>query len=292
MKITMFAAAGLLAFPLVGHAQDISGAVTLGYSNSSLSDGGGDFSTPTLDARLMTSFDSFSLGMRVDVQQPEDSDVTASLIGVEGAYRFANDMSFGAYVEQEELSGNGDSLSLSSYGLTAGFERNGMDFQGYFGQSDSDLLPANVDMTTLGFSAKYQVAPKFTLGGNYARTQISDGTDSVDISSIGVAAVFQVTEDFAAFGGYVHNSIDNSDLSIDSFGIGASYDMTKVTNFPMVVSLEAARTEAEGANMDSIRFGLTIPFGKSGSKAPLNSLADTVFDPSRSVVSSFLNTTF
>lgn len=296
MKFSMFAAAALLTCPVVAHAQDISGAFTLGYSNTSVSNGGGDFSTPTLDARVQADFGNVSLGGRLDVLKPEDSGATGSLIGIDGAYRFANNMRLGGYVERAQVSGDGDTLSGTSYGLTTGFESNGVDFSAFFGKTDSDVLPSDASVKTLGFGATYQASPALRLASSFARTELSDGVDSVALSSVGVAGTYQITDEFAAFGGIVHNSVDTVDLGLTTLGLGASYDLTKVASFPIVVSLELARTNLNvggtNGNLDSIRLGLTIPFGKASTKTPLNSVADSIFAPTHSVVSSLVNTTF
>jgi hypothetical protein len=85
MKFSMFVTAALLMGSGSIQAKDFSGAVTLGYANISASDGGGKFSSPTLDGRVRANFENFSLGGRLDVLGPEGSGGTGSLIGIDGA---------------------------------------------------------------------------------------------------------------------------------------------------------------------------------------------------------------
>jgi hypothetical protein len=206
-------------------------------------------------------------------------------------------MRLGGYVERAQIAGSGSPVSATSYGLTAGFASNGMDFSGYVGKTDTNVLPASLQMTTVGVGATYQVSPALRLGGNIARTSIAESSGSIAMTSVGIAGTYQINDEFAAFGGIVNNSFSFGGMSVTTLGVGASYDMTKVANFPVVVSLEVARTQlgitgGSGRYLDSIRLGLTIPFGNKGNNTPLNSVADSVFTPTHGMVSSLINTSF
>lgn len=285
----------------IASAQDVSGAVTLGFGSSDISDVPVDLSSATLDGRVNASFgNGVLLGARADVANiniDDTPDVTASVIGASLGYAFGNGARVGGYVEQGKLSFSPLEMnpSVTSYGLSAGYSMANFTVDGFVGRSETNPdLPAGIKVTDYGVVAKYTPASNLTFGGNLMRTHISGMGDSVDVDMIGVAGVYGINEQWAVFGGVSNTSVMSADLT--TFGLGASYDMAALVHFPMVASLELARTKISGygasGDMDTIRLGFTVPFGASASKVPLNSAADAVLNPTHSVVTSTLLSAF
>lgn len=301
MKLNLAAAACLLALPHAANAQDWSGGVTLGYGHSSVSGISQDLTQLTLDGRVKADLgNGLSLGARLDTVNLSVDGVSQSLngtlLGVDGSYKLGNGLSFGLYAEQAKLSISGSSIHGNSYGLTAGYAMNGLTLNGYVGRTESNFFPSGFNMTTIGLGATYDAAPNLTVGGSLARTRLSNGGSSADLTTIGIAAAYQINNDFTVFGGVSQTSLDIVSADLTNFGLGVSYNLASALNFPAVASLELARTNAGlgggSGHLNTVRVGLTIPLGKSTSKVPLNSVADSIFSPSHSVISSAVLTTF
>ena len=76
-------------------------------------------------------------------------------------------------------------------------------------------------------------------------------------------------------------------------GIGLGYDLSGWTNMPMVASLELSRSRLSESgvgsiDVDSVRFGLTLPLGGSSTVAPQNSTAAAAMEPRRNALSTTL----
>jgi hypothetical protein len=303
MNKSILAAACLVAMPFAAAAQDISGGITLGYGNTNVQGSSTDLNQLTFDGRVKADLgNGLTLGARGDSVQLSASGTSGSingtLLGVDGSYKLANGVSFGAYAEQAQLSfsGGGGTLTGNSYGLTAGYASNGLSLDGFVGRTDTNIFGSGVDMTTIGLGAKYQAAPNLTIGGSLARTRLSSGGTNVDLTAIGVAAAYEINQEVGVFGGITQTSLDLASLDLTTFGLGVSYNMAKMTNFPAVASFVLARSTVDlgggSGHLDTIRLGLTIPLGTAGNKVPMNSVADSIFSPSHSVISSAVLSTF
>ncbi len=299
---TSLAAALLAAFPVLSHAQDFSGAVTLGYGDSDVSDVDQDITTRTFDGRLDVGFgNGFSFGARFDrIDGSLDGvsgDVTGDLFGLALDYAFGNGFAVGAYWEDASIGIDGvpGDLSARSYGLSASYETAGMEFGGYYGDKSSDIL-AGIDAEDYGLTFRYDAGTQFLVGGNFGRTNLSSGGTSVDLDMIGVAGSYAFSDQWAAFAGISRTSVDLADLDITTMGLGVSYDFSAATSFGGIASLELARTDADlgggDGSIDTVRLGFTIPFGANASKVPLNSVADSILNPSHAVLSSTVLSAF
>lgn len=300
MKTTL-AAACLLALPIAANAQDISGGVTLGYGHSDVSNISQSLTQLTIDGRIKADLgNGISLGARLDTVKLDadgaSQSINGTLFGVDGSYKLGNGVSLGLYAERAEISTGGLSVTGNSYGLTAGYATNGLTLDGYVGRTDNSIFPSGVNMTTIGLGARYEAAPKLTLGGSVARTRLSGGGSSVDLTMFGIAAAYQLNDAFTVFGGASRLSLDVVNADLTNIGLGVSYDMASALNFPAVASLELERTNlglgGGDGHLNTVRVGLTIPLGKSASKVPMNSVADSIFSPSHSVISSAVLSTF
>lgn len=153
-----------------------------------------------------------------------------------------------------------------------------------------------VDIRNLGITAKYAVQPNFNLGGAFLRSTIDSLGDDVDIDMVGIAATYDISEQFSLFGGISQTSLDTADLEATTIGLGLGYDLAQLTGVSSTVSLEFARTDlslgGDSLDLDTVRFGLTFPLGGKGTEAPLNSVADSIFNPRRGTLNAALTGAF
>lgn len=282
-------------------AQDISGAATLGYNFADISDGFDsiDVDALTIDGRVNVdvgnglSFGARASAASLDIEGAPDK-LGASVIGANVGYRFGNGFSVGTYAEQGTLSSDmlPFDITLKSFGVTGGYDFGKGSIGAFYGTSDMSpsLLSPDLDITDFGLTAKYAPMANLTLAGAFTRTNLDVGFDDADIDYLGVAAVYDISSQWTVFGGYANTSLDmgGSDLDLNTFGLGVSYDTTSVLTVNSFASLELARTSTSdlGADLDldTVRIGMTIPFGSTGSKVPMNSVADSIMNPSHSAI--------
>lgn len=299
MKNRLFWTSALVAAALPGGvlAQQFSGAVTLGYGASDVSDVSEGLDSLTLDGRA--TFDAGNgLTFGVDVTAGRISldgvseNIDASAIGVDAAYRLDNGLSLGAYVERAELdvTGLGD-VAATSYGVEAGYAVGQAAFAAFVGRTTTDPeLPGDIDVTDLGVTASYAVSDRLSLGAAVVNTEISGQGDSVDLRFVGVAGTYGLTDRISVFGGLANTSISGADADVRTLGLGLSYDMSQVFRFGSAMSVELARTRGSigglgSAEIDTIRIGLTIPLGGGDADVPLNSVADSILNPRHNALS-------
>jgi hypothetical protein len=285
-------------------AQDISGAVTLGYAKSDVSDISQNIYTNSLDARAKVNFDNgVMLGANANAVRGHAQDlsghITGSVLGVQGGYQLPNSLRFGVYAEKAKLdvTGLGTDLSATSAGITAGYDYAGVNMDGFIGRTTTNPdLPSGVDVNDYGIALKYAAMPKMTVGGSLMRTRISDGGNHIDLDLIGVAGTYEINDQWTAFGGLTRTKVSDLDAKVTTFGLGVSYDMTSLVNFASTASLEYANTKLDVGGSDgslkSLRLGVTIPFGKETGKVPMNSVADSILNPTHSALSSTVLSAF
>ncbi len=292
----------LLALPVAAQAQTVTGGLTLSYGSLDGGDATADLAMRGLDGRLNIDFENgFSFGMQagwatVDVEGAP-FDLTGEFIGLDGRYRFSNGMTVGGFVEQ--LTFGIDPLpvdiSLKSYGLTAGYDMNGLEIEAFAGRTSvSPSVP--VDITNRGLSAKYTAVPKLTLGATYLKATLKNGGASEDIDFRGIAATYEITDALMAFGGASQSSIGLVGLDFDSIGFGLGYDLAQMTGFSSTLSLELARTtQSSGgfsADLDTVRVGVSFPLGQKGTALPMSSVADAILNPRRGAFNTALTAAF
>ncbi|HSF65689.1 MAG TPA: hypothetical protein VLA78_14970 [Paracoccaceae bacterium] len=283
--------------PGLALAQDFSGAATLGYGLSSVDGTSDDLTSLTLDGRFVydagngLTFGGDLSVARVDVDGVSEN-LTGSAYGVDVAYRLQNGLSLGAYLERAEIdvSGLGD-IAATSFGIEAGYGVGQADIRVFAGRTDtSPELPPGIDVRDLGVTATYAISDRLSLGAALVNTEISGFGDSVDLRFVGVAGAYSLNDQWSFFGGITETSVGVLDADVRTMGLGLSYDMSQLVNFGSVASLELARTRGSvsgfgSADVDTIRLGLTIPLGSGDADVPLNSVADTVFNPRRNALS-------
>lgn len=297
------ATSALSALPALALAQDISGAVTLGYGHSDISGISEDIRSTTLDFGGRYDFgNGFSVGgdlsaARLDIDNvPVDLDVRA--FGLDAGYRFSSGFTIGAYAEKAELDIETFPVDLSatSYGISAGYGTAYSDFGVFIGETETDPdLPPGVDIRDIGLTFGFRPTEGAMIGGNWIKTELSDGVTDVDITALGVAGSYAVNDAVSLFGGVTRTSIDLLDADVTTFGIGAGYDLGAITKIPGAISLELARSDLSAAggsvDVDTVRLGYTIPLGGAAG-APRNSVASSILDPRHSAVTSTVLSAF
>lgn len=306
MKRSIALLLSAISAPSLAVAQDISGGVTLGFGQHEIADQ--DLSTASLDGRIAVGFENgLSFGVEAGYLDVGIDDVPVNangrFIGLDLAYRFSNGMSVGTYYEELTLSANllPIDISLDSFGLTAGYSMETLEFGAFVGRGSTSpdiglLLGSDVDIDNLGLTAKYTPMDNLNVGAALLRTRLSGGGDSLDIDMLGVAATYDVNPQFSVFAGLSRSSVDEFDLDVTNFGLGVGYDLSTMVGVASVVSLELARTDISGfgasEELDTIRLGLTFPLGGKGTEAPLNSVADSIFNPRHGALNATLTGSF
>jgi predicted porin len=289
-----------ISTPSLVAAQDLSGGVTLGFGEHDFADQG--LSTATLDGRVGFAFangvtfgvDAGYMDLGID---GAPIDLTANFVGLNLGYRFSNGMSAGVYVEQ--LTGSISlvpiDISLKSIGAEFGYAMTNLEFGAHIGRS-STSPDLGIDIDNIGLTAKYTPMENLDIAGAFLRATLSSGGTDIDIDMIGMAAAYDVNEQFSVFGGLSRTSIGDVDVDFTTMGLGVGYDLSQMTGLATVVSLEVARTEislgGSSEDLDTVRLGLTFPLGGKGSEAPLNSVADSIFNPRHGAVNAALTGTF
>lgn len=297
----IFAAAAL---PSMAGAVDAWGTVTLGYGHTSISDGGGDANSGSIDFSGGVKFNP-NLTLNFDASwikfHPEDYDLDtrAFSAALNLDYRFDNGLLVGAYLEhgkidEDDLSGD---LSATSWGLKVGYATDELMAVAFYGKTETDPdLPSGVDVKDWGLNLGYRINDRTSLAANYVRTRLEGFGDHADIDYVDLGASHQLTADWGVFGGASFASLDEADLDVNTFGLGASYYLGNVTQVPATISLEYARSELKvsgsSAHTDTIRLGLTMPLGGKGAKLPLNSVAGAVQNPRHDALSSMILSVF
>jgi len=283
-------------------AQEFRGVGTLGYGHSSVSNGGGDISSFTLDGAGSVNFDSgVHIGFDATIAKidPDQAggDVDANEFGLTLNYQFTNGTVLGGYIDHASIDtnplGSGD---FTSYGLSGGYVNNEFGVELFFGETEtSPSLPAGVDWVDYGINVRYAATDQFRFGGHYIVSELSGG-GSVDLSSWGIGGTYSFANGWSGFAGVSQFDIETVNADATTFGFGAGYNLQQVVKTPALLSLELARTDLSvggaSADVDTIRLGITFALGDSNGEQPLNSVARSVMSPRHNSVSTAINTAF
>lgn len=294
----------LSAVPGVMAAQEFQGAGTLGYGHSSISNGGGDLSSYTLDAAGTVSFDNgLHIGLdgrlaKVDPDQVSN-DVDAADFGLKLNYQFTSGAVVGGYVDHANLDVSGTTFDgdVTSYGLSGGYVINNFGGEVFIGESEtSPSLPSGADWMDYGLKLRYNPAENVRVGGHVIQSELSQGGTDIDLTSWGLGGSYGFANGWSGFAGINRFDVDNVNLDATTFGFGVGYDLKQVSQIPALVSVELARTDLSAggtsADVDTIRFGVTMPLGKAKGTPPLNSVANAAMSPRHNAVSNLVNTAF
>lgn len=301
------AACALTALSGLAHAQEFSGAATLGYGHTSISNGGGDANGFTLDGTGTLAFgNGLFLGMdgsfaTVDPDGPAN-DIDTTDLGLDLTYQAASGLTVGGYLDYADIDinlpgGLAADASVTSYGVKGGYTTASFGAEAHVGLSEtSPSLPSGVDWTDYGLNLRYRPSERTQIGGHWVNTHLSGPGGSTDITSLGLGASHGFGMGWSAFAGLNWLDLDAANSDVTTFGLGVGYDLSQVTSVPAQLSLELARsnldTPAGDAHADTIRLGVTLPLGDRGTSAPLNSVSRGVIAPRHNAISTLVDTSF
>ncbi|MCB5409038.1 porin family protein [Pseudogemmobacter faecipullorum] len=287
MKIRTLAATVALMLPVPALAQNFSGAVTLGYGLGEISDLSQDINSLTFNGSVNVQLGSgFSLGVRADYGAIDVKglgvDIGANLLGANVAYQFDNGGWVGAYTENAEISVDllPINFGVTDFGVEGGYRFSGVDLSGFVGKS--------TDITSFGIAGKYE-ADGALLGASAMRSNVKFGGADLGVTAAGLAGAYNFSQGWGVFAGAGRTSLSEVDADLTTVGLGGSYAFEAAAT-PVVVSLELARTKLEvgglgSTDLDTVRLGVTVPFGNKGSVLPKNSVADAILNPGHTAIS-------
>lgn len=295
IRVVSALALSVAVLPAVASASEFSAATTLGYASSDLE--GYDVDSTTLDATFdARATDALSFGLdlslaRVNPEESEDFSVPSFMATMN--YAIGDGFSVGAYAERFTLDEGFLTfldVDFDSYGVTAGYSSGTYKVQAFYGATTSDPEIDGLEIRDFGLLAAAAPNEQTTLSARYLRSTLEAGGDKDDWESFEVAGTYQVNEPWALFGGASFGNIDALALEMHTVGLGVSYNLGAVSSVPATLSLELARTnfdfDGPDADMDSVRFGVTLPLGDAGAKLPLNSVAGSIQNGRHSALSS------
>lgn len=304
MKNRLTIVMGVLAAftPVMSSAQEVSGAATLGLAETSSPSGVPDYSAMSLDGKLDVNYAGvLSFGANISTGKIDidgvSEDLSATIIGLNAGFPLGSMWNGGAYYEHAELDVDGlGSESINSYGLFVGYKSDLMALELFGGETDGDSLTGTgVDWFDIGGQASFAVGQAGEVGGHMIRSRLSSGGVDVDLTSVGIGGSFEMAQGLTVFAGLNRAEIDVLTGDVTTFGLGVGYDLGAMVNFPATVSLELSRSRIDDGvddyDSDTIRFGITIPFG--GAKAsPMNSVASAAMAPNRNALTTVINSDF
>lgn len=295
---------GAMALSGAAYAQQFSGAATLGYSHSSVSNGGGDINSWTLDAVGDLSFgNNMTLGMVGsfgNINPDGAGDLNATDLGLDLRYQFTNGARIGGYVDYASLDFNpGGSIDLTSYGVMGGYQAERFNIDLHIGVTDtSPTLIPGLDWVDYGVNVGYDVSDNTRIAGHYIVSNLSVGGGDVNLTSFGIAADHHFGKGWSAYGGLSWFDIDVANIEMVSASVGVGYDMSQVVNVPVQLSLELARNTVNASgggfatDMDTIRVGVTMPLGQNTRAIPQNSAAAKIMRPRHNAASTAFSMAF
>ncbi|WP_324752950.1 hypothetical protein [Roseovarius sp. Pro17] len=292
-------ACAMLTVPGAGLAQDFTGAATLGYAYSSVSGFRPNVNGFSLDGAGTFAFQSgFSLdvdGSLLHANPDRGGNAGVFDVGGQLNYRFLSGPLVGAYLEYASLDSNGllgSDINATSYGVTGGYEGSLLQATAFFGGTDaSTMLGASSDWTDYGVNVAYTPTQYTKFAGHWMRSDIDTIFAETKVTSIGVGGDHDFGAGFTGFGAISHLNFDARNIDATSYGFGVGYDLSQIARVPAQVSLELARTKIDpvgpDTDVDTIRFGVTIPLGARSGGAPLNSAASSAMSPRHNALSTF-----
>ena len=287
-------------------AQTFQGAATLGYGHSSVSDGGGDVSAPTLDAFGVVDFDNgLFLGLDGKFANIDPDAISGDLslfdLGSTLTYQFTSGATVGAYLDYADTdlnTGLGFDLSgdATSYGIAGGYVAEGFGFEAWVGETETSPDLDGVDWTDYGALFRYRASETAQFGAHYVRSELSGSGEKIDLSSFGIGGYYQFAQGWGTYAGISRQSLSDFDADTTTYGIGVDYDFRQTSEFPAQLSLELARTDLDvgglSGDMDTVRVGLTFPLGKRTVATPLNSVARAAMAPRHNALTTLVDTAF
>ncbi len=296
MKTTLGAAALVLAFSPAVQAQDFSSVISLGYGENKFAVSADRLSETSLKGRFRAQTgNGMSFGLQFGTEAKSDLETSETSggrnFGADMLFTQQNNLSYGVYAESAAVTSGGAAiLSTSAFGLTAGYAANGLNIKGFVGNAALQEQPS-VEITALGMTASYQIAPTFTLGANLSQHGIKNTGFVNTAYTYGLGAVYQPTPSIGLFGGFTSMDLSSSnDSRLTEMGLGGSYRVNRSGSSPILATLEFLNTDfnsdPDSISFNTIRLGVTFPLGAAAKNVsvPINSAADKVFQPVRNVL--------
>jgi hypothetical protein len=300
-------ACAFLVVPGAALTQEISGAATLGYAHSEVSNGGGDLNAYTLDGASDIAFrNGLALGLNGGLVHADPDggggDIGLTDLGADLSYQMYSGAMFGGYIDYTDLSGNGlltGSADATSYGFMGGYSGQMLQVEANIGWTDASgaVVAATSDWMDYGVNVSYTPTEQTRIAGHWQLSDLDSALGGDDLSSIGIGASHDFGAGIVGFGGISRVDFDAANVEATSYGIGVGYDLRQISNMPAQVSLELARTNLDAGiggdtDVDTVRLGVTIPFGAGSRQAPLNSLADSIMSPRHNALSTLFDNVF
>ncbi|MFX0542390.1 porin [Roseovarius sp. S4756] len=296
-----------LVLPGAALSQDVSGAATLGYAHSSVSNGGGDLNAYTVDgAGDITFQNGFAVGLTGSVIHADPDggggDIDLTDLGSDLTYTTYSGAMFGGYLDYTDLSGNGlltGSADATSYGLTGGYAGQMLQIKANVGWTDASGAGLGVvsDWMDYGVNVSYTPTERTRIAGHWQLSDVDTNFGGTDLSSVGVGASHDFGAGFVGFGGISRVDFDAANVDATSYGVGVGYDLSQISSVPAQVSLELARTNLDAGafgdtDVDTVRLGVTIPLGGPSNQTPLNSLSESIMAPRHNALSTLFDNIF
>jgi hypothetical protein len=301
MKNNALLALALVMVPGLASAEiTVSGGVTLTYGKLDGGFGTSDVKEKGVDGRMKLDFGNGILfGLQVGKIDMPISDTPISLEGefvaLDAAYRFTNGMRVGAYADRLTMGIDLSpiDLTLKTSGVSVGYEGQGFDAEAFIGNTSISPAVLPFDIENRGVTVSYTGQPGLEAGATWLRAELSAGGFSENIDFKGVAASYTIGESMIVFGGLSKADFFLGGSDLDSLGLGLGYDLGAAAGFSATVSLEVAKTDlGDTSDIDTLRLGLTVPFGAKGPSLPMNSVADSILNPRHGAFNAALTSAF
>ncbi|MEW2916980.1 hypothetical protein AB1A64_07900 [Ruegeria sp. ANG10] len=185
----------------------------MGYGQSSISNGGGDYGTFTGDFTGTLSFDNglhWGLDAKYYNTDPDNvsGDVSLWDLGATLNYQIDNGGVPGGYLDYTGL-------------------------EGWIGESEtSSSLPNGTDRTDLDARIRYQASDNAVFGGHYFRSDVSGGGVNLDLYYVGLGGYYRFNSGWGTYAGLVHRSFSDLDLDYTMLGIGVVLTCLRPAKFP------------------------------------------------------------
>lgn len=301
MKNNALLVCALLMVPGFASAEiTATGGITLTYGKLDGGFGSGEVKETGIDGRMKLDFGNGVLfGLQVGKIDLPLSGTPVTLngefIAIDGAYRFASGLRIGAFADRLTMGADLSpiDLTLKTNGVSVGYEGQGFDVEAFIGNTSLSPAILPVDIANRGVTVSYTGQPGLEAGATWLRAELSSGGFSENIDFKGVAASYVFNDAFIVFGGISKGDFFLGGSDLDTRGIGIGYDLGGATGFSATASLELAKTDQGGSSdIDTVRLGLTVPFGAKGPALPMNSVADSILNPRHGAFNAALTSAF
>jgi hypothetical protein len=226
-----------------------------------------------------------------------DADITG--FGVDLAYRLNSGLSFGAFLQRNELDASVDGFDLfgdvsaTSAGLLVGYSVDALDISAFAGTTTTEPELVDTDISDFGFALRYQPNDTSVIGGNFLSTNVESGGVDSTLSLFGLAGGVRLSEQWSVFAGLNVADLEDTALDVTNLGVGVGYTMpyARATIFAEV-SRATLSDGMDDIDLDTLRVGMSFPFGSKGTSVPRGTVAGGVLTDSYSAAVSGVRLSF